>query len=169
MSSQAVDDLDSRPGDVAPSELAWRGIELCRRGEWQEGFYWLSLAADATVETCAVPSLFFAYLGYGLARFQGEVDEGVRLCRRAVELDMYQTENYYYLALTLLLAEERRLAVDAVEQGMQIDATHEGLKALKADIGERRRPVLPFLPRTNFLNRSLGRVRHRLFGPSQSH
>lgn len=168
MTTPAADNLDSRPDDVPPSELAWRGIELCRQGEWQDGFYWLSLAADATVETASVPSLFFAYLGYGLARFQGEMDEGVRLCRRAVELDMYQAENYFYLASTLMLAGERRSAVDAVDRGMQIDATDGGLKALKAEIGERRLPVLSFLPRHNFLNRSLGRLRHRLFGPRET-
>lgn len=161
----AADYLDSRPDDVPPAELAWRGIELCRRGEWQDGFYWLSLAADATVETTSVPSLFFAYLGYGLARYQGEMDEAIRLCRRAVELDMYQTENYYYLASTLLLAGDRRSAVDVVDRGLQIDASDAGLKSLKAEIGERRSPVLPFLARNHVVNRSLGRIRHRLFGP----
>lgn len=168
MRSQAVSETDSRPGDAPPGELAWRGIELCRRGEWQEGFYWLSLAADATVETNAVPSLFFAYLGYGLARFQDETVEGVRLCRRAVELDIYQPENYYYLASTLLLAGDRRSAIDAIEEGLQIDASHRGLKELKREIGQRRRPVVPFLPRQNLLNRSFGRLRHRLFGPRDS-
>lgn len=165
MTTQAANGMDSRPDDAPPEELAWRGIELCRRGDWQDGFYWLSLAADATVDASAVPSLFFAYLGYGLARFQDETQEGVRLCRRAVELDMYQGENYYYLASTLLVADERRAAVDAVERGLQIDATHPGLAALKAEIGQRRRPVLGFLPRRHALNRSLGRLRHRLFGP----
>ncbi len=167
MTTQAVNSLDSRPDDAPPEELAWRGIELCRQGDWQDGFYWLSLAADATVETSAVPSLFFAYLGYGLARFQDEREEGIRLCRRAVELDMYQSENYFYLASTLLLAGDRRAAVDTIERGLQIDATHEGLAALKAEIGQRRRPVLPFLARRHFLNRWLGRLRHRLFGPRE--
>ena len=30
-----------------PTEVAWRGIELCREGDWQEGLYHLSLAAEA--------------------------------------------------------------------------------------------------------------------------
>lgn len=168
MATQPAISLDTDQDDVSPSDYAWRGIELCRQGDWQKGFYWLSLAADSRVETSAVPSLFFAYLGYGLARLQGETDEGVRLCRRALELDIYQPENYYYLASALLLTEDRRSAVDVIEQGLQIDATHEGLQSLKTEIGQRRRPVLPFLARDNFLNRSVGRLRHRLFGPPQS-
>ncbi len=165
MTAQMVNSPESEP-HVAPGELAWRGIELCRQGQWPEGYYWLSQAADNTVETSSVPSLFFAYLGHGLAKLQGEVDEGLRLCQRAVDLELYQPENYYYLAATHLLAGERRSAVDVVERGLQIDATHEGLRALKAEIGQRRSPVLRFLPRHNFVNRSLGRLRHRLFGPS---
>ncbi len=150
---------------VPTGEIAWRGIELCRQGQWQEGFYWLSQAADVTVETSSVPSLFFAYLGHALAKLQGEVDEGLRLCRRAVDLELYQPENYYYLAATHLLAGARRSAVDVIERGLQIDATHEGLRKLKADLGQRRKPVLRFLPRHHLLNRSLGRLRHWLFGP----
>ena len=164
MKAQAVDSPESQP-HVQPGELAWRGIELCRQEEWQEGFYWLSQAADVTVETNAVPSLFFAYLGHSLARLQGEFDEGLRLCQRAVDLGLYQPENYYCLAATHLLAGERRSAVDVVEQGLQIDAAHQGLRELKAEIGQRRKPVLRSLPRRHFLNRTLGRLRHWLFGP----
>ena len=107
-------------------------------------------------------------LGYGLARFHGEVDEGLRLCRRAVEIELYQPENHYYLAATYLLAGDRRSAIDALEQGLQVDATHAGLKELMADLGRRRSPMLPFLPRRHVLNRWLGKVRHRLFGPRKS-
>ncbi|HEX9732769.1 MAG TPA: hypothetical protein VGG06_12370 [Thermoanaerobaculia bacterium] len=167
MTMHAVDASDSQMG-LLPEEAAWRGIELCRRGEWQEGFYWLSLATNVTVETSSVPSLFFAYLGYGLARFHGEVDEGLRLCRRAVELELYQPESHYYLAATYLLAGDRRSAMDAIEQGLQVDATHPGLTELVADMGPRRSPVLAFLPRRHALNRWLGKARHRLFGPREA-
>jgi len=167
MTVHAVDASDSQV-DLPLDEVAWRGIELCRRGEWQEGFYWLSLATNVTVETSSVPSLFFAYLGYGLTRFHGEVDEGLRLCRRAVEIELYQPENHYYLAATYLLAGDRRSAIDAIEQGLQVDATHAGLRELLADMGKRRSPILPFLPRRHALNRWLGKVRHRLFGPRKS-
>lgn len=151
--------------DVGPGELAWRGIELCRRGEWQEGYYWLSLAARDSVETSSVPSLFFAYLGFSLARFEDEVEEGLKLCRRAVSLDVYQPENYGCLARTALLAGDRRSAIDTIERGLLVDASSEVLKKLKTELGTRRPPVLPFLPRRHLLNRTLGRWRHRLFGP----
>ena len=161
---QAMLETDGAP-DATASELAWRGIELCRRGDWQEGFYWLSLVADRTVETSAVPPLFFAYLGYGLAHFQGELDAGLDLCRRAVDLDVYQPESYLLLARTLLRSSDRRSALAVIEQGLQIDATFVDLRALRRELGDRRPPMLAFLPRGHLVNRTLGKLRHHVFGP----
>ncbi len=147
---------------VRPSEAAWRGIEFCRRGDWQEGLYWLSLAADVKGDTSELPSLFFAYLGYGLARYQGRMKQGLELCRRSVELEFYQPENYYFLAQTHLLTGDRRSAIEAIEGGLQVDSTHDGLSGLRDELGARLPPVLSFLPRQHPLNRTLGRLRHRL-------
>lgn len=149
---------------VEPAEAAARGIELCRRGDWQEGLYWLSLAADTKGATSELPSLVFAYLGYGLARFQGRQEQGLALCRRSIELEFYQPENYYFLARIHLLAGDRRSAIEAIEGGLQVDSTHVGLTGLRSELGARRSPVLPFLPRRNPLNRTLGRLRHRVLG-----
>jgi len=152
----------------APAELAWRGIELCRRDHWQEGLCRLGEAAEAAERNEELPGLFYAYLGYGIARFQGHVEEGVRLCRRAVELEFYQPESYYYLARTYLLSNDRRAAIDAIERGFQVDAGNGDLQGLKAELGQRRPPVIPALPRRHFLNRWLGRLRHRLAGPRRA-
>lgn len=151
-----------------PAELAWRGIELCRRGEEQEGFYWLSLAAGETVETSAVPALYFAYLGQGLARYQGELAEGRKLCRQALELDPYQPEIYHCLARIHIAARDRRSAIDAIERGLQIEADHALLLTLRTDLGERRPPVVRALPRRHPMNQVLGRLRHWLIGPRQN-
>ncbi len=146
------------------SEVAWRGVESCRQGDWQEGMYCLSLVAEEMPpeDWHRLPSLFFAYLGYGLAKYRGQVQEGLRLCRQAVELEFYQPENYFFLAQTWLLTDDRRAAIDAIDRGLEIDATHFGLVALKKQLGLRRPPIFPFLSRQHFVNRTLGRIRHRL-------
>jgi len=163
--------LESSPPEshaAAAVESARRGIELCRQGDWQEGFYHLSLAAESPVETGAFPSQFFAFLGYGLARLQGEVEQGLKLCRHSVELDPYEGEGYYYLARTFLQAGDRRSANDAIERGLRNDADCRPLVELRSEIGERRPPVLPFLPRRHYLNRTFGRLRHNLLGARRS-
>lgn len=149
-------------------ETAWRGIELCRRGEWQEGVYRLGMAVepDGSGEE-DVPGLFYSYLGYGIARYQGNTEQGLKLCRRAVEIDRYQPESYYFLARVHLLLGDRRSANEVVDRGLEIDAGNGDLKQIKNDLGQRRRPLLPFLGRRHFLNRWLGRLRHLVLGPGE--
>lgn len=158
----AIDQERNPPAD--PAEVAWRGIELCREGDWKEGLYWLSLAAGVKQDSSDLPSLFYAYLGYGIARYQGKPRDGVKLCRHAIELEFYQPENYFFLAQTYLLLGDRRSANDAIERGLQVDSDHDGLRSLKGELGSRRPPVLSFLPRKHFVNRLLGQLRHRILG-----
>jgi len=142
------------------TETAWRGIDLCRQGEWRQGLDLLRQAADAKDAGAEMPGLFYSYLGFGIARFDRRVREGLALCEHAVKKEFYQPENYLNLARTYLLANQRRKAIDAVIAGRRIDRAHPGLAALHRELGLRRRPVLPFLGRTHFLTRLLGRMRH---------
>lgn len=150
------------PTGAEPADVAWKGIECCRQGDWKEGLYWLTLAAEAKGKKDELPALFYSYLGYGVARYQKQQLQGLKLCRRAVELEFYQPESYDFLARTHLLMGDRRAAYDVVERGLEVDSGHEGLMALRSKLGQRRPPVLSFLPRNHALNRWLGMARHRL-------
>ncbi|MEM8962663.1 MAG: hypothetical protein AAGD38_14350, partial [Acidobacteriota bacterium] len=59
---------------------------------------------------------------------------------------------------------DRRAAIDIVERGLLIDAGNSELLELRRDLGERRQPMVPFLGRSNPINRMLGLLRHRLVG-----
>ncbi len=162
---QTVD--SSKTAQAGAADAAWRGIELCRQGDWQEGLYWLGLAAEPGGRRDDLPGLFYAYLGYGIARYQGQQQQGIQLCQRAVETELYQPEGYYFLARTQLLAGDRRAAFDVIERGLEVDSANIELLALKDELGKRRPPVLPFLARGHALNRWLGKIRHRLLGPER--
>lgn len=152
------------------AEVAWRGIEHCREGDWHEGLYWLGMASSCDRRGVAgeLPSLYYAYLGYGVARYQGQKRQGLRLCRHALERELYQPESYQYLARTHLLLGDRRSALDVVERGLEVDPSHPDLLALRVELGRRQSPMVPFLSRANALNRALGRLRHRLTGSAGS-
>lgn len=157
---------DEIRGREEAAEVAWRGIELCRQGDWEEGLYWLSLAVEAQVQTAELPGLIFSYLGYGIARYQGQTEQGLKLCQFGARVEMHQAESYYFLAKTHLLLGDKRSAYQAIEGGLQVDAAHPGLEELTMSLGQRRPPVLPFLSRRHSANRWLGKLRHRLFGSS---
>ena len=147
-----------------PTDLAWQGIELCRKGSWRQGLDLLRRVADAEERSNDLPSLFYSYLGFGIARFDRKLREGLSLCQHAIKKEFYQPENYINLARTQLLAGRRRDAIQAIAAGRRLDPDHAGLALLHEELGVRRSPVLRFLPRRSFVNRLLGRVRHDLTG-----
>lgn len=147
-----------------PNDLAWQGIALCRQGRWRQGLEILRRVAANDDRQGDLPGLFYSYLGFGIARFDRRVREGLQLCEAAVKKEFYQPENYLNLARTELLAGQREAAVEAIAAGRRIDPDHGGLAALQEELGNRRPPVLPFLSRRNPLNRLLGRLRHDLRG-----
>ena len=138
------------------------GVELCRRGQWKRGVEILRQVAADEERTGELPGLFYSYLGFGVARFDHRLREGVALCRHAVKHEFYQPENYLNLARTYMLADDRKHAVRAIHEGLKIDPEHQGLRTLRSDLGVRRRPVLPFLSRDHALNRLFGRLRHSM-------
>jgi uncharacterized protein HemY len=147
-----------------------RGLALCRQGDWQRGLLHLGRLAEGMegAERSSLPGLFYSFLGYGVARCEQRVQEGVKLCRHAIKVEFYQPENYLNLARTLLLLNDRQGAVSAVQRGLKIDPHQPQLVELSRELGIRRRPVLPFLSRTNPLNRFLGSLRHTLDRPVPS-
>ncbi len=139
-----------------------QGIDLCRQGSWRQGLDLLRKVAEADDRSADLPGLFYSYLGFGIARFDRRVREGIALCEHAVKREFYQPENYVNLARTYLLVEDRRRATDAVRAGLRIDSDNRELTELIEELGVRRRPVVPFLSRRNPLNHLLGKLRHLL-------
>ncbi|HEX4961440.1 MAG TPA: hypothetical protein VF173_11420 [Thermoanaerobaculia bacterium] len=141
-----------------------RGIDCCRRGDWNEGLRHLGQIAERGDAGASLPGIFYSYLGYGIALREQRVREGLQLCRHSVKVEFYQADNYLNLARTCLLARNRSSAVRAVKDGLKIDPHHAGLLALRHELGERRRLLFPFLDRGHFLNQLFGRLRHALRG-----
>ncbi|HVS16386.1 MAG TPA: hypothetical protein VMV46_20930 [Thermoanaerobaculia bacterium] len=143
-------------------ESARRGVELCRDGKWERGYRELCQVASAGRQGEKLPSAFYSFLGYGLARYERRFTDGEKLCRKAIELEFYQPENYANLARLYSLRGMRKDAVEAVRKGLQVDSTHEELREMLRELGARRKPVFSFLSRDHPLNRMLGKVRHDL-------
>ena len=137
-----------------------KGIRRCRNGDWETGLGLLRKAARKEEREVSFSSLYYSYLGYGAARFDGERKDGLALCKHAVQMDRDEPENYLNLARVYLLAGDRKRAVAAVQQGLKANAHFVPLLALRAGMGYRQRPVLGFLSRDNWLNRLLGKRRH---------
>jgi tetratricopeptide (TPR) repeat protein len=82
------------------------------------------------------------------------VDEAVRNSRPDPELIINQAQ----VAMSL---GQRIRAVRALERGLAMYPGRPELVAAREALGRRHRPVLPFLSRSNWMNRLLGRIHYR--------
>lgn len=120
---------------------------------------YLGRVAESGEPSSSLPGLFYSYLGYGIARCQGKVKEGLKLCEHSIKVEFYESENYLNLARTSLLARDRAGAVRAVRGGLKIEPQNLELLALYRDLGIRQNPAIAFLSRRNPFNMLLGRIR----------
>lgn len=141
---------------------AQRGIDLCRQGKWRAGLEILGQIAEADRQGTELPGLFYAYLGYGIARYERRGKEGLALCKHAIKVQFYESENYVILSKVYLLRSRRGKAVQALHQALKLNPRHPEALKLAKEIGLRRRPLIPFLSRDNPVNKYLGMLRHRL-------
>ena len=131
----------------------------------------LKEAYSVVLKACnAYPThpLILSYYGWLQAVVDKKPRSGVTFCRRAFTnfktSDPHTAGNVYpilYLNLgrTLLLAGRKKEAVESFSRGLSYDRWHRELKKEIASLGIRKRPVLPFLSRSNPLNRLLGKIR----------
>ncbi len=82
------------------------------------------------------------------------VDEAVRVARPDPELVINQSR----VAMAL---GQRVRAVRALERGLAVNPSSTALDEARTALGRRRRPAIPFLSRSNPLNRFIGRLQHR--------
>jgi hypothetical protein len=151
-------------------DMVWRitqyGIDLCRRGQWQNGLAQLAVIEASKGNDLAIQGLALTYYGYGIASQQGKMTDGLRYCRAGVDKEPWQAENHFNLARTYLLGGNVKRAVAALDYGLGIDPAHSLMIDLRLKLGVRRPPTFSFLPRGHALNRIAGRLRHRLASAS---
>jgi hypothetical protein len=148
--------LDER---IDAHDLAWRGIALCREGSWRQGLDILRRVAAHDDRQGDLPGLFYSYLGFGIARFDRRVREGLQLCEHAVKREFYQPENYLNLARTELLPGGGGLrSRRSPRAGGSTRSTPGSPPSTTRSASAAAGPALPL--RRNLLNRLLGRLRH---------
>lgn len=101
-----------------------------------------------------------SWFGLCVALVRKEFKPAVDLCRRAIELEFYNGDHYANLARVYLAADKRKKALETVETGLKVAPDHEYLREVRASLGIRSRPAVPFLDRTHPINVSLGQARH---------
>lgn len=101
-----------------------------------------------------------SYFGLCLALVQRKFKPAIDLCRRAVDLEFYNGDHYANLARVYVAAGNRKKAIETIDSGLKLVPEHEGLLEVRASMGIRARPAVPFLDRSHPINVTLGQARH---------
>ena len=109
---------------------------------------------------------YISFLGLSIARAEQNWEQASELCETAVELKRKEIKFHLNLIEVYARAGWREKAVRRLNSASKLFGDDARLKRFRAKMLERRNPVLPFLGRSHFLNRELGKLRHRILKPS---
>ena len=113
-------------------------------------------------QTDAHNPYYMSFLGLALARAEQKWDEAKELCETAVQRNRKEIQFHLNLIEVYVLARQREKALDKVEAALKLFRNDARLKRLRGKVEMRRAPLLSFLERNHFLNRELGKLRHRI-------
>src|ERR1700751_1291552 len=105
---------------------------------------------------------YISFLGLSIARAEQNWEQALDLCETAVHLNRKEIKFHLNLIEVYALAGWHEKALRRLDNASKLFGNDVRLKRFRAKVVERRNPVLPFLERSHFLNRELGKLRHRM-------
>src|ERR1700740_1981968 len=105
---------------------------------------------------------YISFLGLAIARAEQKWNQALELCETAVQLKPKEIQFHLNLGEVCALAGERERTLDTLDHALRLCGNDERLKRARKKADSRRAPLLAFLGRDNFLNRALGKLRHRI-------
>jgi Flp pilus assembly protein TadD len=135
-----------------------QGVSLLRNGHSLEALEYLRRATELKQQN----PYYLSFLGVAMARVERKWAAAVELCKTAVSMRRNEAQLYVNLAEVYVSAGRRNDAVEILDSALKYCGADAGITRVRAKLGRRCYPVLPFMDRTNVLNRSLGKLRHRV-------
>ncbi len=99
--------------------------------------------------------------GLTLVLVEGDRQRGIRFCEEAVRRGMLTTEALVNLAKALVQTRNKEQAIRALRRAQELAPDDPRVSQEFMALGLRRPPPIPWLPRTFFLNRWLGKLTWR--------
>ena len=133
------------------------GVELLKNEYPQKAVVRLRRAVDCDKHN----PYFMSFLGLSIARAQRKWEQASELCEMAVQLKPKEIQFYLNLGEVYAASGLREKALDKLDDAMELFGNDARLRQARNKVQNRRNPILPFFGRAHFLNRELGKLRHR--------
>jgi Flp pilus assembly protein TadD len=104
---------------------------------------------------------FMSFLGLSIARAQRKWEQASELCEMAVQLKPKEIQFYLNLGEVYAASGMRERALHELDGALELFGEDVRLRQARSRVQNRRNPILPFFGRSHFLNRELGKLRHR--------
>ena len=160
-----VKELGPRDNDdvIKPGAYLRPVIAHLRKGEQKEAYGLLQLAFLEHPDDPFVLS----YYGWLQALVDKKYRAGVDKCQQAISIiqkltafneDMLYPLFYLNLGKAYVAARRKRDAFDAFEKGLEFDRTNRDILMEMRALGSRKKAAVPFLDRSNPINKYLGKI-----------
>jgi len=136
------------------------GARKIAAGQYDEALPALREASELAPDHAQVRSL----LGLALARVERDFEQSRALCESAAKQEFFNPDLYFNLSRVYLEFGRRAEALRYLRRGQMIDPGHAGIGQLIGELGSRKAPIVPFLPRRHLVNRALGTARSFVLG-----
>ena len=133
------------------------GVELLRNEYPQKALVRLRRAFESDKHN----PYYLSCVGLAIARAQRKWEQAAELCEIAVQRRPMEIEFHLNLGEVYALAGRREKALDFLDDAVELFGEEVRLKQARDKVQKRRNLLVPFVGREHFLNRELGRLRHR--------
>jgi Flp pilus assembly protein TadD len=155
-------------GTTSPADAGMSDFKEClkhlRDGDPSEAL----LHARRALGIAPKNPFYLSYTGLLAAVAEKRFGDGETLCQEALGMRHNHAQLYLNLAEVYQQNGRTQDAIDTLEKGLVSAGRDFRIRRALQKIGTRREPLLAFLHRSHPLNRTLGKWRHRITGPSQT-
>jgi tetratricopeptide (TPR) repeat protein len=149
--------------EITPSDYLRAVRSQLRSGKHKDAY---SILLQASVRFPEDP-LIISYYGCLQALVDKKYRSGVETCKRAILLLKKQGSSseevlypvfYLNLGRAFVAAAKKKDAIDAFKKGLKYDSGNNDLKKELQGLGVRKQPPVPFLDRSNPINKYIGMI-----------
>ena len=147
---------DSNNEKPSQEELYEMGMEALKEKRYADAVNYLQQAVDGERS----PE-YLSQLALAVAHDRHDIKGAVALCQEAIRMEPRNPELFLRLGIVYLVADNRKDAIRIFRLGLRVGRSPAINRWLQI-LGHRQPPVLPFLSRSNVLNRYLGKLRGKM-------
>ena len=112
-------------------------------------------------------SASLSYLGLSMAKANLDFPAAEHFCLEAIQKQPQRVDFHRNMGEVYSLWGKREEAVNILKRGLALDRRNKPIIAMLKELGIRKKPLISFLPRSNFLNRYLGILKSRIMAGRQ--